>query len=160
MFGGGKKWRDRCVSIKPCRECGNEFQPFCGGNLYCDVCKVVARRRRHAATQQAWRKKNPTRHAEQKAEFDLRNYGMTLAQYRQMELHQHGRCAICGTDNPSGNGKTRRFAVDHCHTTGAVRSLLCIKCNTAIGLVGESVETLESMIAYIKKHEISKREGR
>ena len=33
-----------------------------------------------------------------------------------------------------------------------IRGLLCQKCNSAIGLVGESVDVLESIIIYLKNH--------
>lgn len=52
-------------------------------------------------------------------------------------------CEICG-------GSTR-MAYDHNHKTGEFRGWLCMKCNTALGLVGDKVETLEKMIEYLKK---------
>lgn len=41
---------------------------------------------------------------------------------------QDGVCAICRKECDTG----RRLAVDHCHKTGKVRGLLCVKCNAAV----------------------------
>jgi hypothetical protein len=60
-----------------------------------------------------------------------RKYGITVEHYEQMLKHQNGVCKICKSLDPSG----RRLAVDHCHTTGAVRGLLCPNCNTALGRI-------------------------
>lgn len=53
--------------------------------------------------------------------------GVTDADYYRMLAGQDGRCALC----PS-TPKTRRFSVDHDHATGAVRGLLCHRCNRAL----------------------------
>jgi hypothetical protein len=59
---------------------------------------------------------------------------------------QNGVCAICKEPCPTG----KWLAVDHCHTTNAVRGLLCTKCNMGIGLFNDSVERLEATIAYLR----------
>lgn len=55
---------------------------------------------------------------------------------------QGGVCAICegGVD----------FVVDHCHTSGEVRGILCRTCNQGIGLLKESIKSLENAIKYLK----------
>ena len=60
-----------------------------------------------------------------------KTYGISLEDYERMLIDQGGKCAICGSLDP--RAKREHFAVDHCHTTGKVRGLLCIPCNTAIG---------------------------
>ena len=44
------------------------------------------------------------------------------------------------------------MAVDHNHTTGKVRELLCAKCNKAIGLFQENIDTIIRAAAYLKRH--------
>jgi len=58
-------------------------------------------------------------------------YGITLADYDRMLLDQNGKCKICAADKAGNVGQC--FAVDHCHATGKVRGLLCIKCNARLG---------------------------
>ena len=58
-------------------------------------------------------------------------YGITGDDYARMLAEQGGGCAICGAKSPGK--RARYFAVDHCHVTGTVRGLLCIKCNWRLG---------------------------
>ena len=79
----------------------------------------------------------------------LRVYGITLAQYNHMLEAQGGKCAICRRP-PGQDGKGRRnLSVDHDHTTGQVRGLLCFHCNIVLGHVGESKETLLRFVMYV-----------
>lgn len=78
----------------------------------------------------------------------MRNYGITLDQYDLMLASQEGRCAICRSGNPRGNGK--HFAVDHCHSTGKVRGLLCAHCNTVLGKMNDNPDTLLRAVEYLK----------
>lgn len=149
MFGGAKKWSERKVKSKKCKECGIEFTPFCGGNLYCDTCSPIVKKRKHAKNQKEWRAKNPQRHSNLKSEWDLKKYGINLNEYNLLLQKQNGKCAICKTSNPKGRGKNRKFAVDHCHITNKVRGLLCPMCNTAIGLLQDNIEIIENAKQYI-----------
>jgi hypothetical protein len=79
-----------------------------------------------------------------------RNYGITLNEYNEMLESQENRCAICQGDNPKGAKRANTFVVDHCHTTGKVRGLLCHACNRALGNFGDSIENLERAILYLK----------
>ncbi|WP_255985101.1 endonuclease domain-containing protein, partial [Klebsiella pneumoniae] len=63
----------------------------------------------------------------------------------QMRANQDGRCAIC-------NRKTRRLFVDHCHTKGHVRGLLCQTCNTFLGWYEKKADTILRFQAYIEAH--------
>lgn len=55
-------------------------------------------------------------------------------------------CEICGG--------TTRIAYDHCHKTGIFRGWLCMKCNTALGLVKDDIILLEKMIDYLKREPV------
>lgn len=82
-------------------------------------------------------------------------FGITLEQYKQVLFDQGGVCAICGKSESMMNpatGKINRLSVDHCHKTGKVRGLLCSAHNTMIARAGDSIEILESAIAYLRKH--------
>lgn len=97
----------------------------------------------------SWR----SRHPEHRTEWEARNrtlrraqrYGLTLEQFNSMVEAQAGRCAICH--------EGRELVIDHCHSSGAVRGLLCVSCNTAIGLLSDDVERLRSSIEYLEKRE-------
>ena len=69
-------------------------------------------------------------------------FGLTTEQFSAMIVEQNNRCKICGCDMVEPQ-------VDHNHTTGKVRSLLCRPCNTSLGMLKENTETLYNMISYI-----------
>ncbi len=57
-------------------------------------------------------------------------YGITIDQYEKRLEKQGGRCAICKSmDAKNSRSKYNVFSVDHNHTTGIVRGLLCMPCN-------------------------------
>jgi len=80
-----------------------------------------------------------------------RRYGITQQDYEVMIAEQNNQCAICNTTEPGGRHNRGYFVVDHCHTTGKVRKLLCNNCNTALGLVGDNTHILQSMIEYLQE---------
>ena len=75
------------------------------------------------------------------------NYGITLDDYNIMLFQQDGCCAICKTHHTELN---KNLSVDHNHTTGEVRGLLCNNCNTAIGKLGENIQTIKNAIKYLQ----------
>ena len=82
------------------------------------------------------------------------NYGLSLEDYQNMMDKQNGVCAICLKPETtlSNAGYVKNLSVDHCHTTGRVRGLLCHHCNTGVGKFMDSVEILESAIKYLKEN--------
>lgn len=78
-----------------------------------------------------------------------KNYGITLEDYDAKLAEQDGLCAICGTSDPKG--KYNIFHVDHCHSTGAVRGLLCADCNLGLGRFKDSRDFLASAMAYLDR---------
>lgn len=79
----------------------------------------------------------------------LKKYGLTLEQYNQMLESQNHCCAICSKHESE---QKNSLAVDHNHTTGVVRALLCDACNTAIGLLKEDPEVIARVVAYILRY--------
>lgn len=83
-----------------------------------------------------------------KSEAELiRKYGITMADFDALLATQNGACAICKGDR---SGPGARFHVDHEHTTGRVRGLLCSRCNTAIGLLRDDPTLAEAAAAYLR----------
>lgn len=80
----------------------------------------------------------------------FRKFGITLADYDSMLTTQGGMCAGCKTTQPGGMGS---FHVDHCHITGGIRKLLCMKCNTVLGYVDDNPELLETLADYVRQHQ-------
>ena len=98
---------------------------------------------------------NRRRYAEQRDVYYERliknKYGMTVADYDRMFEEQGGVCKICEqTCNHPQRREAGTLSIDHCHTTGKVRGLLCSKCNTAIGYFDDSINTLKRAIDYLE----------
>lgn len=73
-------------------------------------------------------------------------YGITPEQYDALLESQGGTCGICKLNKPH---RGEFMCVDHCHSTGDVRGILCGDCNRAIGLLKDNVESLRSAIKYL-----------
>lgn len=72
-----------------------------------------------------------------------RLYGLPADQLHGL-LASGGGCAICGRTD-------RKLHIDHCHTTGRVRGLLCSGCNTALGKFRDSERILLSAVEYLRR---------
>ena len=85
---------------------------------------------------------------QQRNKFLKRVFNISLDEYESMLIAQSGRCAICGMpDRPS-----RALSVDHNHSTGKIRALLCHLCNVMLGSAKESEETLMKAISYLRDY--------
>lgn len=82
-------------------------------------------------------------------------YGLTHDRFLEMMSEQNGKCAICSA--PIQDGRNQH--VDHCHTTGAVRGLLCSFCNRGLGCFRDSQIALLNAAAYVARHATAKKAG-
>ena len=83
---------------------------------------------------------------EKKDAYLRRLYNLTLADYLQMYSNQEGECKICGVEYG-----IEKMHVDHCHTSGKVRGLLCMSCNTGLGHFKDSTQRLENAVKYLRE---------
>jgi len=77
----------------------------------------------------------------------MRKYGITEQEYLGMLERQGGVCAIC--KNGQSCGDRQNLYVDHCHQTNRVRGLLCMKCNTVLGMLGDDTSVLVKAVRYL-----------
>jgi len=73
----------------------------------------------------------------------MAKYGLTIENYEVMYGNQEGKCFIC-------NKPESLLHVDHCHTSGNVRGLLCSNCNVGLGNFKDNVENLLKAVEYLK----------
>ena len=128
-----------------CSGCPTEFEPTNHRQLF---CSLTCRRS----------------FGKDKYKFSARKtnikwkYGITWDQWLEMYNKQEGKCVICFKFCPiHPESKGEGLAVDHCHDTGKVRSLLCIPCNSAIGQLKEDPMIMQNAINYVNSYK-SKRE--
>jgi hypothetical protein len=128
------------MSTKVCKQCGHEKPIYdfhkCG-NYRRNQCKSC-----HSARSKAWRIDNP-RGARS---IQLRNkYGIDSDQYDKLYASANGACQICKIELSEGY-----LDVDHDHSDGLVRGLLCRSCNNAIGKFNDNIDTLTAAITYLQ----------
>lgn len=77
---------------------------------------------------------------------NLRTFGLIIEDYETMLQAQNNQCAICGTVQCTSG---KRLAIDHCHLTGKIRGLLCLRCNQAIGKFNDNYFLLQQAADYV-----------
>lgn len=117
--------------------------------VYCDVCSRRA--------DKAWKAENPERWAYLQWKAKLKHtFNITPEIFNAMWDLQKGLCAICELEllKPLTT-KTCSFnkaCIDHNHSTGKVRALLCNPCNMSLGKMKESPELLRKAASYLELH--------
>lgn len=95
--------------------------------------------------------KNPEKARAHNRRMTLRRYyGMSVEDYDALLIAQKGVCAVCGSPEPSGRKKY--LCVDHDHVTGAIRGLLCGRCNVAVGFLRDDPDRAVRLIEYLRTH--------
>lgn len=148
-----------CLEKLPISSFGIQKSYPDGLNYRCKSCMKIFRERRSTdpavvlkrrESVARYRANNPDRDVN-KTLFN--KYGITLEQYEEMFEKQGGVCALCKKPETTRRNKKaeggERLAVDHCHDTGVVRGLLCFKCNTAIGALGDTQEAAIRAMKYL-----------
>ena len=132
-------------SLKPCPVCKTTDHPKSTNKGH--LCKPCANDR-----SLKWAKQNKDRFVSNQRKY---RYGITSLEYDQKLEQQKGNCAICELPETSldKSGAIRQLAIDHNHQTGKVRGLLCLRCNTSLGLLNENKEVLKAMLNYMETHD-------
>lgn len=162
--------------MKRCKVCG-ELKPLeqfyraagmrDGRRSDCAACNLAAKKRRYDADPETaigrvkqWQQENaerlnayrrahnatPERKRALRDGYYRRTFGISADNVDAMLEAQGGGCAICGW-------RPERLAsmhVDHCHSTGRIRGLLCINCNQGIGKFAEDPDRLAKAAAYLR----------
>lgn len=76
-------------------------------------------------------------------------YKMSLKEFEDMKIAQNNKCAICNKVEKENDVKSK-LVVDHCHSSGEVRGLLCDMCNASIGLFKDKVKLLKIVVKYLE----------
>lgn len=130
-----------------------------GDAATCEMC--IAYRTRRNADRQRYRRQRPDLVRESNL---LQMYRLRNEDYDALRVAQDFRCACCGVHEddidlrkvggvPRSDGTESvkaALCIDHCHTTGVVRALLCPPCNQAIGVLNEDPAWLEAAARYVR----------
>lgn len=112
--------------------------------------RAIARkyRRAHPYTEadKRWNRDHKDYYVRKQLERRLKELGFTREQYTALVEAQGGKCAICA--KPLGRGE---FCLDHSHSTGVVRGILCRRCNLGVGQFSDDPILLRTAAAYLEK---------
>jgi hypothetical protein len=107
---------------------------------------IAARKKKYM---QDMSEEDRAKHLETKrANSIMKRYGVTPDNYKAMLEAQGGTCALC--PRTPEQERYNKLSIDHCHTTGKVRGLLCASCNHGLGKLGDSSEGLKRALDYIE----------
>lgn len=110
---------------------------------------IPKNKEKRAASQARYSAKHPGAHRDAHL---LRNYGISEIQYKTLLYKQGDVCAVCfQKETKTLRGVVLPLHVDHNHTTGKVRGLLCFTCNAALGLFKDSTDLLSMAISYLER---------
>lgn len=116
-------------------------------NYSCSSCRKQKQREYYQKTKRHHNQRNKEYYernkeailATQKAKYLWDTFRVTPSEYKYI---LQDPCYLCGADEDK--------VLDHCHTTGEVRGVLCRQCNQALGLFKDNLETLENAIIYLR----------
>lgn len=141
---GGRYWRCAC-------SCGNETEVTTSRlrarhTISCGCVASANLQRR--MTRGGRTKSSHPEHAIYRRERTVKSkYGLDSIEYASMLKAQNNRCAVC-----LNLFEGKNFAhVDHCHTTGKIRGLLCRTCNLGIGHLKDDINLVQSAADYLEK---------
>ena len=123
------------VVSKPCVDCAKEGiltkRKTTGKPALCATHRRARRSKRSAYTHD---------------KHIMETYGISSEEYWLIYEAQGGVCYICRR----ARGIKKKLSVDHCHSTGQVRGLLCTMCNKYIlGHLRDDVEAAQRVIDYL-----------
>lgn len=126
-----------CNTVKP-------ISDYWRGQVYCIPC--------HKNKQNTqWHSRTPKSRLEQHLKY---KYGITQAEFNEAWQKQDGNCAICENELPDlmeYNNRRRGYAIDHNHDTGEFRGILCLNCNSMLGMSKDDIGVLQSAIIYLEE---------
>lgn len=129
---------------KNCRTCGSTkpIEEFWKGQSACIPCSKQKAKTR-------WNSRSPKKRLEQHLKH---KYGISHSRFAEAWSAQKGCCAICETELPdlmTYDNRRRGYAIDHNHETGEFRGILCLKCNTLLGMASDSIDVLYAAVRYL-----------
>lgn len=148
--------------MKLCKRCDQtkSIDNFYGNGskeTRCRKCVSAIRKAKYAENPQKvidrvakYRNENPEKIRDTKLK---QAYGVG-SEYFDLKLkEQNNVCDICKRNVKTvWRGKEVKMALDHAHSTKQPRGVLCIKCNRALGLLEENLNSVANMAEYINKY--------
>lgn len=154
------KFCSSCRENKPLEDFHKRKKSKDGAHSYCKICTSLRNKewfannkQKHAATCASWYSKNKEKANKSGTDWHYRsNYGISYEDFILLAGKQQNKCAICSTTIVFSGRGANRAVMDHCHTTGNIRGVLCSSCNQGIGLLREDIDILKGSILYLENY--------
>lgn len=154
---------------KHCKKCNKEkeYTQFYKNNSnrdrlssWCKECSNASQKERYINNKESISKKASIRYQKNKEEHKRKGkqwrykkvYGISFEDFEQLKKDQNGKCYICEKQFIEGSVSDAKAVLDHCHTTGKIRKVLCNRCNSAMGWFEDNPVLLEKAADYLRKH--------
>jgi len=156
-----------CPSCKQVKEDGEFYLSKASGKLcsYCKKCQSE-KYKNYIDNNPAARQRRNKRSADYRAingelvRYQIKNatykkkYNVTYDFFLELLDKQEHKCAICEKKILCKRFNNHdRAVLDHCHSTGKVRAVLCHMCNAAIGLLREDKSLVKKALEYLEYHD-------
>lgn len=129
-----------CEEVKPFDQFHKQKAKNDGLQSYCKQCYVIKLREYKAKDPEKVKNRSRRNHMRRK-------YDLSVDGFHSLWDSQCGNCAICSSSLNFGTGG---FAIDHNHSTGKVRGILCGPCNLGIGHLKDNPDILKSAATYLE----------
>lgn len=120
----------------------------------CSACAIAAQKRwaqknkgKVSASFGKWRSENHEAHKRMVRRGHYIKAGVNPDLAEAVRSQHRGGCECCGSLSPNGNS----WCVDHDHTTGRIRGVLCHKCNQGLGLLGDTLQGVLLAVRYLQR---------
>jgi hypothetical protein len=147
----------KCKVEKPVSEFTKNNQTKTGIGSWCKCCKnksSSALREKNVEEYNRIRRQKYLENPKKAREKALKSrYGLTFDDFENLLNSQNSKCAICNVPLARLGRSTH---VDHCHTTGKVRGILCKECNTGLGKLGDNIDSIKKVIQYLERNQEGK----
>jgi hypothetical protein len=153
----------KCKTPKPLESFNKKKKAKDGHDFWCKACtsraskKVRQENPKNMSRLRAkWKQENSNKEKLNNKGYNLTKYWTNLSPkeaiiaYDKLLIKQQSLCIIC---NRHSDEFKSRFHVDHCHSTGKIRGLLCFNCNVMLGNSLENIKTLINAIKYLTEAE-------
>ena len=150
LHQNGQRHCASCGEWKPLDAYHRNKRSWDGLHAYCKACMGASARMRYEKDRERLLELGKVyRAANRRKRRDTQlkvQFGSSLDEYEAILERQGGVCAICGE---KGNGSLH---LDHRHSDGGIRGLLCFRCNGALGAFRDSENLLGAAIEYLRRH--------
>ena len=136
-----------CDTVKPISEFVRDCCRPDGFHVWCKPCRREKDTKYRAVHKERYPGRDQARH---RRKWMISKYNMSPDEFLRLLSQQNGLCAICKKKPPSKDGPNA-WNVDHDHSTGHVRGVLCGNCNRGIGLFKDNPYTCKSAAEYLSK---------